>query len=384
MANKSDYYEVLGVDRGASQVEIKSCYRKIALKYHPDRNPDDAEAEARFKEAAEAYAVLSDEEKRQQYDQFGHAAFTGARSAGPAQGPGGFSMDDIFSAFGDVFSGGGGGGSFRFEDLFAGAGQRRGRRGASLRVDLQVTLEEVGTGVEKSIEVARLDHCATCDGTGAKAGTKPETCTTCGGVGEVQQSQGFFAIRRTCPRCQGRGATIQHPCTNCRGTGRVRRREEKKIYIPPGIEEGSVERVPGQGEIGEGGGPPGDLVIVIHVKQHEFFERHGSDLICEVPVRFGQAALGATIHVPTLSKPVEMKIPKGTQPGQTLRLRGQGLPRADGRGRGNLLVRINVIVPKKLTARQEELLAELDTLDEEKQAKSHKGKGIFEKIKDIF
>ena len=380
--SQRDYYEVLGVQKGASADEIKSAYRKIALKNHPDRNQGDKEAEARFKEAAEAYAVLSDEEKRQTYDQFGHAGVNGQGGFG---GPGGgFSVEDIFSAFGDIFGGGGGGGIF--EEFFGGGrrGGPGGRRGASLRVDLQVTLEEVATGVDKEIEITRLAECETCSGSGARAGTQPQTCTTCGGHGQVQQSQGFFMIQRPCPNCSGRGTIVKDPCATCRGEGKVRKRERKTIRIPAGIDEGHVERLVGQGEAGEGGGPPGDLVLVIHVQEHEFFEREGAHLLCEVPIRFAQAALGATVLVPTFEKPIEMKVPKGTQPGQVLRLRGQGLPRVQNRGRGDLLVRLTVAVPKKLTARQTELLEEFDKADAEQQAKSGKGKGLFEKIKDMF
>jgi molecular chaperone DnaJ len=272
-------------------------------------------------------------------------------------------------------------------------------------VDLQVTLEEVSTGVERTIEIARNVQCDSCGGSGAKAGSQPQTCSTCGGHGEVIQSQGFFQVRRTCPHCHGRGTTIKDPCTTCRGSGRVRRREPKKIYIPPGVDEGHVERLPGQGEAGEGGGPPGDLVVVIHVKEHDYFTRHGADLLCEVPVRFGQAAMGGTTQVPTLSRPVEMKIPKGAQPGQLLRLRNQGLPVHGGHGRGNLLVRLTVAVPKKLSSRQEELLKEFDELDsksypgggpsvggrgdgedraEAGDTEGSSGKGFFDRIKDIF
>lgn len=376
--SKRDYYEVLGVERGANPDQIRSSYRKIALKYHPDRNPGDRDAEARFKEAAEAYAVLSDNTKRRQYDQFGHAGVNGGVGFG---GPGGFSVQDIFESFGDIFSGFGFG---NLDDLFGGGRRGGARRGASLRVDLQVTLEEVATGVEKTIEVARADTCETCGGSGAKPGTEPVRCSTCGGHGEVQQSQGFFAIRRTCPHCHGRGYQVKDPCPTCRGATKVRTRDTKRIYIPAGIEEGHVERLPGQGEAGEGGGPPGDLVLVIHVQPHETFERHGADLACQLPVRFAQCALGDTIQVPTLDTPVEMKIPKGTQPGQILRLRGQGLPRADGRGKGNLLVRITVAVPKKIDKRQEELLREFDQIEARRQPAGEKGKGIFEKLKDIF
>jgi len=375
---KRDYYEVLGLDRNASQDEIKSAYRKIALKNHPDRNPGDKAAEEQFKEAAEAYAVLSEPEKRKRYDQFGHAGVEGSPFAGAHAG--GFSVEDIFSAFGDIF-GGHGGGSI-FDELFGGGNRTRGRRGASLRVDLVLTLEEVASGVEKTIELTRAEQCDTCGGSGAKPGTQPVRCTTCGGAGEITQSQGFFAIRRPCPHCEGRGEIVQARCSTCNGQGKVRRRESKRIAIPPGIEEGHVERLLNQGEAGDFGGPPGDLVLVIHVKEHEFFQRRGPDLLCEVPIRYGQAALGDTIQVPTLGQPVDMTIDRGTQPGQVLRLRGQGLPRADGRGKGNLLVKVKVEIPKKLTARQEEILREYDEIDAQHQRKSKSG--FFDKLKNMF
>ncbi len=397
MSTQRDYYEILGVPRDAAADQIKSAYRKIALKYHPDRNKDNKDAEAKFKEAAEAYAVLSDAEKRKRYDQFGHAGVGGAGMG--RGGAGGFSMEDIFRSFGDIFGGGGGGGGFSFENLFGGGGGRGGpRRGASLRADIQVTLEEVATGVEKELELTRLDTCGTCDGSGAKPGTKKTKCSMCGGYGQIQQSQGFFSIQRTCPTCHGQGQMIASPCSACRGEGRVPKRETKKIYIPPGIDEGHVERLSGQGEAGEQGGPPGDLVLVIHVEQHDFFDRRGADLVCEVPIRFAQAALGGSIQVPTLERDdekdgrpkfVEMKVPAGTQPGQVLRLRGQGLPTAGGRARGNLLVRVTISVPKKMTAKQQDLLEAFDEVDAEHQREANKetaksGKGFFDKIKDMF
>ena len=381
MSNKRDFYEILGVQKSATDVEIKSAYRKIALKYHPDRNKDNPEAETKFKEAAEAYAVLSDPNKRKTYDQFGHAGLGGA--AGMGEGPGFASMEDILSAFGDIFSGFGGGGGF--ESMFGGGGGTRPRRGASLRVDLQIDLEDVLKGTQKTIEIARLDQCGTCGGSGAKPGTKAEPCNTCGGHGEISLNQGFFHVRQACPSCRGTGKTIPHPCATCRGAGKVRKRDPITLTIPPGIEEGHVERLPGKGETGENGGPPGDLVVVVHIKEHEIFHRRGSDLLIDLRIRYSQAALGGSAEVPTLEedKTARVKIPKGTQPGEILRLRGQGLPRPDGRGKGNLLVRISILVPKKLTAKQEELLHELDKI-EEKQGKKEQHKGLFSKIRDIF
>ena len=381
MTSKRDYYEVLGVERNASADDIKSTYRKLALKFHPDRNPGDKEAEAKFKEAAEAYAVLSDADKRRAYDQFGHA---GVGAGGPMGGTGGMSMEDIFAQFSDIFGGG------IFSELFGlggrGARGTRGRKGASLRVDLQVTLEEVATGVEKTIEINRPTACDTCAGTGAKPGTRPTHCPTCGGAGEIARRQGFFTVRQVCPTCEGAGTRIESPCTTCRGDGRLRKKTPIPIRIPPGLEEGFVDRIPGQGEPGDGGGPCGDLVIVFHVKPHEFFERHGADLLCEMPISVPQAALGAEVQVPTLHGSVDLKVPAGTQPGQVLRVRGQGLPRADGYGKGSLLVRLIVEVPTRLSARQRELLTELGDIDQKSNGsrKRTPKKGLFDKFKDIF
>jgi molecular chaperone DnaJ len=372
MAVKRDFYEVLGVDRSASGDEVRSAYRKLALKYHPDRNPGDEQAEGRFKEAAEAYACLSDETRRKQYDQYGHAG-----------APGGFSsVEDIFSHFGDIFGGGG-----FFQDLFGFGGRQgqrsRGRRGASLRIDLQVTLEEVLAGADKTIEINRPAVCTACGGSGAKPGTKPKPCPTCGGAGEVTRSQGFFSVRQTCPRCGGAGSAVEHPCPGCRGEGRVRERVPVTVRIRPGVEDGDVERIPGQGEAGIPPGGPGDLVVVIHVKPHEFFERRGEDLLCEIPITYAQAALGCELHVPTLTGSVELKVPAGTAPGHVLRVKGQGIPRPDGYGRGHLLVRVTIEVPAKLTQRQEELLREFQEIEEKTRKKSRK-KGFFDKVRDYF
>lgn len=381
-----DFYEILGVERNASADEIKSAYRKIALKNHPDRNKNNPQSEARFKEAAEAYSALADSEKRQRYDQFGHAGLNGAQAFG---GGGGFSVDDIFSAFGDIF-GGRSGASGIFDQFFGGgsaAGQAR--RGESLRVDLHLDLEEVLSGVEKTIQVERLARCESCAGSGAKAGTGFSTCSTCNGHGQVQQSQGFFAIRRPCPTCQGEGQVIKNPCVHCHGAGRFRQRHEKTFRIPAGIEEGHVQRLSGQGNAGEREGPNGDLLIVIHVKQHAFFERSGTDLYCKIDIRYPQAVLGGTVRVPTLDSSVEMKIPKGTPQGKILRLRGQGLPLGDGRSRGSLLVEIAIEIPKKLTQKQEELLREFDRIEEDRSPAGkidpkEKGHGFFDKLKSMF
>ncbi|MCA8974548.1 MAG: molecular chaperone DnaJ, partial [Planctomycetes bacterium] len=356
----------------------KKAYRKLALENHPDRNAGNAEAEGRFKEAAEAYAVLSDPQKRQRYDQFGHAGVEGA------QGGQGFrSAEDVFAAFGDLFGGGGGG---FFEQFFGGGGRRgRGRRGASLKVDLELTLEEVAVGVKKTIELKRHEPCGHCSGSGAKPGTDKQRCSTCEGHGQVIRSQGFFQLRQVCPTCQGQGETITDPCPKCRGRGLVGKDAPITITIPAGIEGGHTERIHGQGEPGEGGGPPGDLVVVLHVKEHKVFTRYGDDLLMQTRISFRQATVGDQIDIPTITgETVAMRIPAGTQPGERLRIKNHGIPRADGYGRGSLVVQIQVEVPKKLTTEQEELLLRFDELESGKKGKKNAKKTIFEKVKDIF
>lgn len=376
MATKQDYYETLGVARDASEADIKRAYRKMAMDNHPDRNPGDQQAEQRFKDAAEAYSVLSDRDKRAAYDRYGHAGVD-ARFGG-AQG--GFSnVEDIFAAFGDLFGGGGG----IFETFFGG-GRRRARRGASLRVDLELTLEEVATGVKKTLELTRPARCDNCGGSGAKPGTSAKSCGTCGGAGEVLRSQGFLTIRQVCPTCRGEGSVIEQPCSRCRGRGLVARKEPVDITIPPGIEEGHVERIAGQGEPGESGGPPGDLVVVIHIRPHSLFVRHGDDLVAQAVIRYRQAVLGDSVDVPTITgETVVLKIPPGTQPGAGLRVRGHGLPRIDGYGKGNLVVKVQIEVPKSVTSDQRDALQRFDEAEEAKSKKSKK-KSILEKVKDIF
>jgi molecular chaperone DnaJ len=378
MAQKRDYYEVLGVGKTADDDAIKKAYRKLALDNHPDRNPGNAEAEKRFKEAAEAYAVLSDPPKRQRYDQFGHAGVEGA------QGGHGFqSAEDVFAAFGDLFGGGGGG---FFEQFFGGAGGRRGRgrRGASLKVDLELTLEEVATGVKKTIELKRPERCTNCDGSGAKPGTQKRTCKTCAGHGQVVRQQGFFQLRQVCPTCQGAGSSIDEPCAKCHGRGAIPKDAPITLTIPAGIESGHTERIAGQGEPGDGGGPPGDLVVVLHVKEHDVYTRFGDDLLMQTRITFRQAVMGDEIEIPTITgEHVAMQIPAGTQPGEKLRVRNHGLPRGDGYGRGSLVVQVQVDVPKKITGEQEELLRKFDEIDGKKGKKQVK-KTIFEKVKDTF
>jgi molecular chaperone DnaJ len=380
MAQKRDYYEVLGVDRSADAEAIKGAYRKLALENHPDRNPGNHEAERRFKDCAEAYAVLGDPQKRQRYDQFGHAGVDGAQG-----GQGFASAEDIFAAFGDLFGGGGGGGGGFFEQFFGGGRRGRGRRGASLKVDLELSLEEVATGVKKTIELKRAERCEHCAGSGAKPGTKKKRCATCAGHGQVVRSQGFFQLRQTCPTCQGQGETIDDPCPKCHGRGAIAKEAPITITIPAGIESGHVERIAGHGEPGDGGGPPGDLVVVLHVQEHDVYTRFGDDLLMQSRISFRQAVTGDEIDIPTITgETVAMKIPAGTQPGEKLRVRNHGLPRADGYGRGNLVVQVQVDVPRKLTPEQAELLRRFDELDGGRKGKKNGRKTIFEKVKDIF
>src|SRR5919199_5551917 len=374
MMSKRDYYEILGVARGATEQEIKSAYRKLAIRYHPDKNQGDKEAEEKFKEAAEAYAVLSDPEQRARYDRFGHAGVSsGAGAAGGAQGFGGIEdiLSDLFG-FGDVFGGRGG----------ATSGGRRtaAQRGADLRYDLEITLEEAATGKTAQLRIPRLETCETCTGTGAKAGTQPEACSTCGGVGQVRYQQGFFSVARTCSACRGTGRVIKNPCADCRGTGRVEREKQMEVKIPAGVETGSRLRLVGEGEGGAQGGPAGDLYVVIHVKEHERFERQGSNLYTSVPVTFAQAALGAEITVETLNGTQPLKIPAGTQTGTIFRVKGQGMPVLGGRGHGDLFVSVTLRTPTTLTREQRRLLEELARIED----RDLEDKGLIDRVRDIF
>lgn len=381
MSQKRDYYEALGVDRGAGQDEIKKAYRKLAMQHHPDRNAGDKTAEAKFKEAAEAYDVLGDAQKRQQYDQFGHAAFQGAGAGGPAGG--GFrNVEDIFEAFGDIFGGGGGGGGI-FGDLFGGGRRRRPsgpRPGRDLKIVLDLSLEEIDKGVERVVELKRRENCESCSGKGCEPGTGMGACGTCGGRGQVTRSQGFFSMASPCPTCGGQGQVPESPCNACNGAGKEAKTSEIKIQIPAGIEEGMRLRVPGQGDAGETGAPRGDLYCVIREADHKIFQRSGADVITEIPMAFGQMALGAKVEVPTLRGRAEMKIPAGTQSGKVFRLRGEGLPHMEGRGRGDQLVRVFIEVPTKLTDRQKELLEEFGDIEDKKTGQ----KSLFEKIANYF
>jgi molecular chaperone DnaJ len=362
MASKRDYYEVIGVGRNASNDEIKAAYRKLALKYHPDRNPGDKEAEERFKEAAEAYEVLRDPKKRNIYDQFGHQGLEGTGFSGF----GGF--EDIFSSFGDIF-----------EDFFGFSTGRRSRaaaqRGADLRYDLKLSFMDASFGTETEIDIQKMETCPVCHGEGAEPGTSRETCAYCHGTGQVSRSQGFFTVRTTCPQCRGAGQTISHPCQNCKGSGQVRVRKAVSVKIPAGVDNGSRLRLTGEGESSRAGGPPGDLYVVIHVEPHDFFSRDDTDIICRVPISFVQAALGDKIKIPTLNGKKELQIPKGTQPGDIFRFHGEGIASLRNGRRGDQIIQIMIKTPMNLNKKQEALLKEFAKLEKNKLSK---------KIKNMF
>ncbi len=377
MTTKRDYYEILGVGRNASGEQIKRAYRKLAVKFHPDKNPDDTHAEEKFKELGEAYDVLMDEEKRAAYDRYGHAAF----SQGMGGGGGGF--HDPFDIFREVFGGGAGGGIF--ETFFGGGGStdREGRqRGSDLRYDMQITLEEAAFGVEKEIEVRKLDACDKCKGTGAESGSRAVTCPSCHGRGQVISSRGFFQVSQTCPRCRGVGEIIEKPCRVCGGEGRIEKTSRIKLKVPAGIADGSRLRSSRNGEAGIRGGAPGDLYVVIHVKEHPIFQRDEDNLYCEVPIPFSTAALGGEIPVPTLDGKASLKVPAGMQSGQIFKLRGKGISNVNGRGRGDLLARLLVEVPTRLNAEQRQKLEEFAGLCGEENTPLHKS--FFERAKEFF
>jgi len=379
--SKRDYYEVLGVSRTASDQEIKSAYRKLALKYHPDRNPGDKVAEENFKESAEAYAVLADTDKRHMYDRFGHAGLGGAATGGfdPTVFTG---FEDILGGLGDIFGIG---------DMFGGQRRRGGpQRGADLRYDLEISFDESARGIETTIQIPRQETCETCNGSGAAPGSKPTTCPQCHGRGQLRYQQGFFTVARTCGQCRGTGSIISSPCTTCRGTGRVQQTRKLTVKIPAGIASGQRLRLSGEGEAGGSGGPAGDLYVVVHVQEHPFFHRDGNDLFCEIPLNYTTLALGGEITIPNLEGEQTLKIPEGTQTGATFRLRGKGMPDVvAGRGRGDLLVTVKVVTPRKLTKDQRKVLEQLaETLPKEKfeptPRDEHEDRGIFDRVKDIF
>lgn len=371
MSSKRDYYEVLGVARSASDQEIKSAYRRLAVRYHPDKNPNDTSAEEKFKEAAEAYTVLSDGEQRRRYDRFGHAGVSSSASAGwGAPGFGGIEdiLGDLFG-FGDVFGG-----------ARSGARRSSAQRGADLRYDLEITLEEAASGMTAQLRIPRLETCENCKGVGAAPGTNPENCQTCAGSGQVHYQQGFFSVARTCHACRGVGRVISTPCTECQGAGRIEREKSMEVKIPAGVETGSRLRVQGEGESGANGGPAGDLYVVIHVAEHDRFERQGGNLYSSVKITFAQAALGAEIQVQTLDAEQALKVPVGTQTGTVFRLKGQGMPVLGGRGKGDLFVSVTVVTPTSLTREQRRLLEQLANVEN----KDLEDKGLVDKVRDIF
>jgi molecular chaperone DnaJ len=376
---RRDYYEILGVARSATEPQIKSAYRKLALQFHPDRNPGDKQAEERFKEAAEAYSILADPEKRGLYDRFGHAGVSGA-GAGAGFDPTIFAdFSDIFAGLGDVFG---------FGDIFGGRRRRGGpQRGADLRYDLEITFDESARGAETTIQIPREETCETCSGSGAAPGTSAETCSQCRGSGQLRYQQGFLTVARPCPNCRGTGKTIAKPCSGCRGAGRIGRERKLTVKIPAGIATGQRLRLYGEGEHGSAGGPPGDLYVVVHVQEHPFFHREDDDLYCELPLAFPTLALGGHVKVPTLNGHEDLHIPAGTQPGARFRLRGKGMPNVSGRGHGDLHVIARVTVPKKLNKEQKALLEELArtlppvTVEPEGEGED---KPFFERVKDIF
>jgi molecular chaperone DnaJ len=369
---KTDYYEILSVERTASDGEIKSAYRKLAMQYHPDRNPNNPEAEEQFKACSEAYSVLSDPDKRAAYDRYGHAAFSGAGAGGgnPFQGQG-----DLSDIFGDLFG----------EMFNMGGGARRPtrqQRGRDLKYDMQLTFEEAVFGVEREISIRRAEPCEDCRGTGSAAGKQPETCQQCGGRGQIRSQQGFFSVARTCPVCSGTGSVIRTPCTTCRGDSRVTREHKILVKVPAGVEQDTRIRYSGEGEAGRFSGPAGDLYVVLEVKPHKFFERDGDDLHCVIPISFPQAALGAELQLETLEGVETIKVPEGTPSGKEIRLRGKGVPHLNLHGKGDLIVEVRIHTPTKLSKQQKDLLKQLaETISIENTPVS---RGLFNKVKDMF
>jgi molecular chaperone DnaJ len=375
MANKRDYYEVLGVTKDASEEEIKKSYRKLAMKHHPDRNPDSKESEEKFKEAKEAYEMLSDANKRAAYDRFGHAGVDPSMGAGP--GAGGPGMGGFADAFGDIFEG-----------IFGGGG-RGGRsnvyRGSDLRYNLEITLEQAARGYETKIRIPSIEECETCHGSGAKPGTSSKQCPTCSGQGQVRVQQGFFSIQQTCPRCHGTGKIIPEPCKTCDGAGRVKRQKTLSVKIPAGVDEGDRIRLTGEGEPGMNGGPPGDLYVQMSIKQHPVFQREADDLHCEMPISFATAALGGEIEIPTLDGAAQIKIPTETQSGKTFRLRGKGIKGVRSSYPGDLYCHVVIETPINLTSRQKELLREFEDINlKEPDRHNPRAKSWMDKVKDFF
>ena len=370
--SKRDYYEVLGVSRDVNEADLKKAYRRLAMKYHPDRNQNNDEAEAKFKEAKEAYDVLCDAQKRAAYDQFGHAGVDPSAGAGT----GGFGGDPFSDIFGDVFG-----------DIFGGGrrGGNRARRGSDLRYNLELTLEEAVAGTSVNIRVPTLVSCETCDGSGARKGTTATTCSTCGGVGQVRMQQGFFSVQQTCPNCRGQGTTITDPCTDCHGQGRIQKHKTLSVKVPAGVDNGDRIRLAGEGEAGEKGGPTGDLYVQVQVKPHPIFRREENDLMCEMPISIGIAALGGELEVPTLGGKLKLKIPAETQSGKVFRMRGKGVRSVRGGPAGDLLCRVNVETPVNLSGRQKDLLREFeDSIQQAGQHHSPQSASWMDRVKSFF
>ena len=367
---KRDFYEVLGVNRDASEDDIKKSYRRLAMKYHPDRNPDNPKAEESFKEAKESYEILSDANKRAAYDQYGHAGVDPSAGAGGAGMGGGFA-----DAFGDIFG-----------DIFGGGrGRSNVYRGADLRYNLEIGLEEAARGTETKIRIPAMEQCETCDGNGAKPGTKPVKCSTCDGHGQVRMQQGFFSVQQACPKCRGAGKMVESPCPTCRGVGRLKQHKTLSVKIPSGVDEGDRIRLSGEGEAGVNGGPPGDLYVVIHLKAHAVFQREQNDLHCEMPISFTTAALGGDIEIPTLEGYAKIKIPAETQSGKVFRLRGKGIKGVRSSTHGDLLCHVVVETPVNLTVRQRELLNELEAINNKDSGQHNpRAKSWMDKVKEFF
>ncbi|WP_413285024.1 molecular chaperone DnaJ [Vibrio sp. MA40-2] len=374
--SKRDFYEVLGVSRDASERDIKKAYKRLAMKFHPDRNQDDSQAGEKFKEVKEAYEVLTDSQKKAAYDQYGHAAFEQGGMGGGFGGGQGADFGDIFGdVFGDIFGGGRRGG-----------GQSRAQRGADLRYNMELSLEDAVRGCDKEIEIPTLVECEVCHGSGAKEGSSAQTCSTCHGHGQVQMRQGFFAVQQTCPTCNGKGQIIKDPCNSCHGQGRKQKTKTLNVKIPAGVDTGDRIRLSGEGEAGEHGAPAGDLYVQVHVREHNIFERDGNNLFCEVPVSFTQAALGGEVEVPTLDGRVSLKVPEETQTDRLFRMRGKGVKGVRGGGVGDLIVKLVVETPVKLSSRQKDLLREFEETCSGDAGNKHKPKseGFFNGVKKFF
>ncbi len=372
--SKRDYYEVLGVAKDANEAEIKKAFKRMAMKHHPDRNQDNPESEVKFKEAKEAYDILSDAQKRAAYDQYGHAGVDASAGGGAGYGAGGANFSDIFGdVFGDIFGGGGGG------------GRSRSYRGSDLRYNMELSLEDAVFGTTVKIKIPTLVSCKTCDGSGAKKGSSPVTCTTCGGTGQVRIQQGFFSVQQTCPHCHGQGKTISDPCGDCHGQGRIEERKTLSVKVPPGVDNGDRIRLSGEGEAGENGGPPGDLYVQVHVKQHPIFERDANNLLCQVPISVATAALGGELEVPTLNGRVKLKIPAETQTGKMFRLKGKGVKPVRGGAVGDLLCKVIIETPVKLTTKQKELLREFDqSMHDDNKNHNPQGSSWMDGVKKFF